>query len=343
MCAYFVLSVMSDGKRFPLRLRFIKGKGYIMTDSLTHHGITNGSELISINGKSLGEVVNSMLPGLQAQGGNLGWKYVILENDFQNYYHYIVEHADSFEIEYLDHNSKQKISTRIDGSSEEISKTHWRNWYPQRDGAPLKIKFAGNSDVAVITIKSLSKGRYKAYQQDFDKLLGQYFEEISRKAIKNLIIDVRGNEGGNNPELLYSYIARAGDKSINESKDPVKPARQAFQGNVVVLMNERSISAQETFVLLFKSNKRGLTIGRPTPGSFNGLCGGNKRKVMLPNCHFEIQIPLHASHWTYSETVSYHQGAGFPPDFEVNESIDDILTGKDPAMELALDKIKQGL
>jgi C-terminal processing protease CtpA/Prc len=105
-------------------------------------------------------------------------------------------------------------------------------------------------------------------------------------------------------------------------------------------VNERSISAQESFVAIFKNNNRGLTIGRPTPGSYDGLCSGNKRKIILKNSNFEIRIPLHASYRSYLTPTNYKQGVGIPPDIEVDETIADILAGIDLPMEVALDRIK---
>jgi hypothetical protein len=123
--------ILSRGTRFPLDIEFINGKGYIMTDSLNQYQhIPKGSELLVINGKPLNEIVALMLPSLMAQGGNIGWKYVVLENDFQNFYYYIVEHAESFEIEYIDHVTAQRTSTSIDGSSEQGLRTHWKNCIP---------------------------------------------------------------------------------------------------------------------------------------------------------------------------------------------------------------------
>jgi hypothetical protein len=86
-----------------------------------------------------------------------------------------------------------------------------------------------------------------------------------------------------------------------------------------------------------------LTIGRATAGSYEGLCGGKKKKVVLPNSHFEILIPLHASHWIYSSPATYEKGWGLPPDIEVTGTIDDFLSGKDLCLELALHELANGL
>ncbi|HYF69502.1 MAG TPA: S41 family peptidase [Ohtaekwangia sp.] len=334
--------ILSSGSRFPLDLKFIDGKGYVLPDSINQYQIPKGSELLSINGKSLNEIVDLLLPNLEAQGGNLGWKFVILENDFQNYYYYIIEQTEIFEIEYIDHVTGQRVLASVNGSTEPALRQHWKNWYPKETGGPLKIEFLTDPDVAIITIKSFSKGRHKQFHQDFDKLIELYFDEISRKRIQNLIIDVRGNEGGNGPEKLYSYIARENDRSTSSPPETILPSRNNFIGNVIVLANERSISAQETFVSIFRNCKRGIIVGKSTPGCYKGLTGGKKRRLVLPNSRHEIRIPMYASLRTYTEQLPYEEGEGFPPDFKVQENINEILAGKDLVVELALEKYSRG-
>jgi hypothetical protein len=321
-------------------LKFINGKGYIIPDSINQYHIPKGSELLAINGKSLEEIVGLLLPSLEAQGGNLGWKYVILESDFQNYYHYIIEHADRFEIEYIDRLTGQKVLATVNGSTEDRLRKHWKNWYPGETGAPLKLEFLSDPEVAIITVKSFAKVRHKQFDQDFNKLIDQYFIDINGKGIQNLIIDVRGNEGGNGPEKLYSYIARENEKSTDSSPKIIFPTRNNFKGKVIVLANERSISAQETFVSIFLDNKRGMIIGQSTAGCYRGLTGGKKHRLILPNSRHNIWIPMYASKRTYTNKLNCKEGEGLPPDFKVEENINAILAGKDLALELTLDKIK---
>jgi hypothetical protein len=333
-------NILATGKRFPFDLKFINGRGFIMTDSVNQFNIPKGSELLKVNGRSLRDIVDDLLPGLEAQGGNLGWKYAILENDFHNYYYYLVDSSDTFEIEYIDQVTGNSVSVTVDGSQENVRRKHWKNWYPIETGPPLKIKYLTNPDIVIITVRSFSKGRYKQYQQNFDKLIDQYFVELKNSKIQNLILDLRGNEGGNNPEKLYGYIANENDKNIDAANSSISQSNNVFRGKVIVLANQRSISAQEVFVGIFINNKRGLVIGQPTPGSFNGLTGGKKRRVVLPNSRFQIQIPMYASHWSLNHATNYHEGGGFPPDFAIEENIEAFLSGRDLAMELALDKMK---
>ncbi len=310
-CAHMLFypsdKIISNGLRFPLDLKFIDDKAYIVSDISNQYLVTKGSELLSINGRPIKEILNLILPNLEAQGGNIGWKYVILENDFQNYYYYLIEHAETFQVEFLDH-----------------------------------VNYRNDKSVAIITVKSFTKGRYKFYNQDFDELIDQYFKEIREKEVRNLIIDIRGNEGGNQPEKLYSYLAKANKNDTHDQNKyyDIKQAKNNFEGNVIVLTNERSISAQEGFVSIFKYHNRGITIGRSTPGCAKYLCGGKKHKLILPNSKFKINIPMNPSVHTDSINLKYKVGEGYPPDFRVEDDINALLAGKDVVMEFALSKIK---
>jgi hypothetical protein len=188
--------ILTSGTRFPFDLKFIDGRGYLIPDSVNQFRVSKGSELLSINSEALSDIIDLLLPNLEAQGGNLGWKNAILENDFHNYYYYVIDQTDVFQIEYFDHVTRQTVMKRIPGREDQARMRYWGKWYPQEAGAPLKLKYFIEENTALITIKSFSKGRFKQYQQDFDKLIAQYFEEIRTRGVQNLIIDLRGNEGG---------------------------------------------------------------------------------------------------------------------------------------------------
>jgi hypothetical protein len=331
--------IMSTGTRFPIDVKLIGEKLYLMPKPNTYN-IPVGSELISINGKPTSIILEQLMPNLQAQGGNVGWKKVILENDFQNYYYYTIEQPQQFVIKYINYETAAEESKVIEGGNDKLLTKHWKNWYPITDGPPLSLKVIENTDVAVVTIKSLVRDRAKSYHQDFDKLIDEYFEEIGKKKIRKLIIDVRGNEGGNKPEKLYSYVAFP-NHSRQKGNFSVTPAKNHFEGRVIVLANERSISAEETFVSIFKYYKRGLIVGRSTPGCFKGLCGGKKHALTLPNSRFKILIPTHPSLGIYGENTELKPGEGYPPDFLIEESINGIVENKDDTMIFALDLIQK--
>jgi len=141
---------------------------------------------------------------------------------------------------------------------------------------------------------------------------------------------------------LFSYLKGNESKSIDAKKnwyDKIKPAKITFSGQVMVLTDQNSISAQEMFVSIFKYYQRGLTIGSSTAGCFKGLCGGKKYNLTLPNSKFRLSIPRHQTNYI-SFSTSYQEGEGYPPDIHVNVKVEDLIKDKDGILQYALNRIE---
>jgi len=245
----------------------------------------------------------------------------------------------------MDSKANKKVATTVQGDSAAELRNHWKNWYPEDEGPPLNLMYHDHPDAAIITIKSFNGGRYAQYNQDYQKLLDQYFNEIKLKEVENLIIDIRGNEGGSESvKTLFSYL-KGNQFTPNEDNknwyDKIKPAKTTFDGRVIVLTNQNSISAQETFVSIFRYYQRGLTLGSSTAGCFKGLCGGKKYNLVLPNSKFRISIPRHQTNYINSSSANYQEGEGYPPDMKIQIKIDDLVEDKDVVMEFALAQFKK--
>jgi C-terminal processing protease CtpA/Prc len=66
-----------------------------------------------------------------------------------------------------------------------------------------------SKDVAVLSVKTFFDGFLKQTGEEISsKFLDSAFTDIKNNKIKKLLIDIRGNQGGNdgNGELLYSYL-----------------------------------------------------------------------------------------------------------------------------------------
>ncbi|MDQ1187069.1 S41 family peptidase [Agrobacterium larrymoorei] len=104
----------------------------------------------------------------------------------------------------------------------------------------------------------------------------------------HLVIDVRGNSGGNTPDKLvaglmpdryrfWRYVtpvtnalarAQGAPASLLVSEaEWIEPIEEAFKGPLTILIDRRSFSAAEDFVVPFKDNKRAEIVGETTGGS----------------------------------------------------------------------------
>jgi carboxyl-terminal processing protease len=96
------------------------------------------------------------------------------------------------------------------------------------------------------------------------------------KKYGSLIIDMRGNSGGDE-ETLRRLVANVFDHDIKladlKGRKELKPlvaktrGRDVYTGKLVVLVDSESASASEMFARVVQLEKRGTVIGDKTPGA----------------------------------------------------------------------------
>jgi tricorn protease len=150
---------------------------------------------------------------------------------------------------------------------------------------------------------------------------------------QGIIIDQRFNGGGITPDYLiewmqrkplYYYMFRGGD----DIATPVNPAPPVK----VMLINELNGSAAETGAFMFKLAKVGPTVGKRTFG------GGIGPYYFTPRLidGGQIQLPNRAA-YDPSGTTWGIENVGVSPDFEVEITPADVIAGRDPQLEKAVE------
>jgi C-terminal processing protease CtpA/Prc len=207
------------------------------------------------------------------------------------------------------------------------------------------------------------------------------FEKIQENNISDLVIDLRGNEGGNenwgielykylakNPFMYYDRISvKKGEKLDFESKTSFlfklaslfnkngeygreftyqkglkeqKPYKNAYQGNVYLLLDGQSFSVTTEFASRFKSDDRGIIIGTETAGGYAMNTSGFFTIVNLPNSSIDLGIPLLGFHMA-DLVASNPKDRGIFPDFPIEPDAKSIMAGEDPVREFTLEQIRQ--
>jgi len=82
----------------------------------------------------------------------------------------------------------------------------------------------------------------------------------------------------------------------------------------------------------------GTLIGEEPNGSYQGVTAGILLRLVLPNTQLSTRVSMIAYHNAVLPGVL--EGRGAPPDFEVPESLDDAILGKDTALNFALGRIR---
>ncbi|MEN3332870.1 MAG: hypothetical protein V7641_2235 [Blastocatellia bacterium] len=202
------------------------------------------------------------------------------------------------------------------------------------------------------------------------------FDEMQSKGSQALVIDLRDNGGGadelgklllsyliNEPFKYYNdlvinndhfdfmkYAGRAdfklSDKQAERGTDGKfhatshpnwginQPSKPTFTGKVYILIDGGSFSTTSEFLSQAHYHKRAVFIGEESGGGYYGNSSGMMPAVVLPNTKVVVRVPL----VTYHMAVSGYKAAahGVVPDYPVNHTIDDFISGRDKDMELAL-------
>lgn len=190
--------------RLPFDVKVLDSKPYIFRD-YAKGGTLAGKEIQSINGVPAGRIVSTMLAASMKDGdvqtarqrgisGSFGWDLIVLLGMRAPYE---LELATSG----TDQSERIQVAGMNHGEMVKISKAR----YPQdhADEKFAEIKFLDNGAIAQLS--------YRQFGVNVDEgraFMKGAFEAIQAKGSKALILDVRGNAGGESElgEMLFSYL-----------------------------------------------------------------------------------------------------------------------------------------
>ena len=118
---------------------------------------------------------------------------------------------------------------------------------------------------------------------------------------------------------------------------PKKPKKDAFEGEIYVLINGSSFSASSVISAKLKNDKRAMIIGEETGGANDGTVAGIYSTQKLPNSKLKLPIGL----FLVQPNIEFtHTMKGVTPDVEIKPTFQQILERKDIELEWILKEIK---
>jgi C-terminal processing protease CtpA/Prc len=159
----------------------------------------------------------------------------------------------------------------------------------------------------------------------FGDFVREVFAFSDSNSVRRLVVDLRGNSGGNseviNP-LLHGLQARP---SLNA------------KGRLFVLIGPATFSSGEMAAEAFSNHYQSWAgvpfqatlVGRPTGGKPN--CYGEIKSLTLPNSKLQIYYSI-----KHFQTQPHADPPSLEPDITVPTTMDDLLSGRDPVLERVL-------
>ena len=215
---------------------------------------------------------------------------------------------------------------------------------PTKDGArTVKIKpitaaewgsLAYDAEVAErrALVDKLSNGRlaYIHIQEMNGESLQKFEREVEGDALykEGLILDIRGNGGGNTHDKILNILSRR-VYGYTQPRDGIRQSQpeRALAKPIVLLIDQHSYSDAEIFPSGFRALKLGPIVGVPTPGYVIGTYGA--KLVDGTN----IRLP---SWGWYTADGRNMENLGIPPDIFVENTAEDVAAGRDRQVETAV-------
>ena len=321
----------SPGQVLPLGIYLADGKAHVDADYGSQSGIQLGSEVFSINGEPIAAIVERMLAGISADALNASAKIRRLSRHFFLYYYYFWGEANSFELRVQGPAGSSESMVRVDARDYAQVNSAANSRFPWNSRLALTI----DRDLAVLTVPTFVASQNPNYRAFFE----DSFRQMNAQGVTRLIIDIRGNSGGD-PEVSAALIAHLAKGPFVYFKRGLgypdlfaatAPHAVHFSGAVQVLIDGGCFSTSGHFCALVRHLGLATFIGETGGGTFR--CHDNSREFVLNNTRMNLRV----ARTTYEAAVPDQDvSAGFPPDFRVVPTISDILSGTDVQMDFAL-------
>jgi hypothetical protein len=389
---------------FPYPIKWIDGKWIVNFDN---GEIPLGVEIISINQIKIDQIIENLYKYYTTDGINITGKRIGLRTHFARYFRWHYGLTKEFEIKYLEPKSN-KIKT------EKLTSISYLDYYKN-----FRFRYSKPTDQAYYKdLKENEKYNYKKIDSltsvlklnsfaiggnakssehlKFVKYLDSLFIEIKNNKIANLIVDIRNNSGGTDPNelVLYEYLSNRNfsenksawisfqkipyikyietkvprflrplgvikynkyfkkefslnkngkfyQNSFSEDHKIRVPNKNAFNGDIYLLINPTVASAASNFGALLGSNDNTTIIGEETMGGYYGHNGHTPMSYILPNSKIKTTFSIVNLEQYVIKKPKQIYGRGIIPDFNINQTFNDYLNQEDTQINFVINLIEK--
>jgi hypothetical protein len=324
---------------FPLRVRLIENRLVVAGGYGGPPEIPVGSVLLGINGLAAGRVFDALRAITSADALNPYFIDTQVEKRFSMFYASVYGFPERYTVSYAPPGGETRTTAELRPAGRaSVRKVVFANF----DHPPLTLELREDIRTGVMTVRTFS---YYDRVDDFRKFMDRSFREIKDKGIENLVLDLRGNDGGDPfcAVILYSYLEREPAPYFAEPygkyarlAEPVPLPENHFTGNLYTLLDGRCGSTNGHFCALLKHHGIGKFVGTPSGSTY--ICNAGKNSEVRLD---KTSLILTLGRSSFAAAVEgMDKSQPILPDYPVCETYRDFLDGRDVSMETALELIK---
>jgi len=293
-----------------------------------------GSIISKINGRPTEEILSEMRENISADALNPYFVDSQIEKRFPLVYSRRFGFPDSYTISYsVPYKNNSLTNDLVATEIETVRNSVFSNWRH-----PKLIFELLNENVAYMKVRTFI---YYDRVDYFKSFMDSCFQIIKDKRTENLILDLRGNDGGDPfcSVILFSYLEHEPVPYFLEKygkysdlADPIPLAKNNFNGNLYTLLDGYCGSTNGHFSALLKYHKIGTFVGTPSGSTYKCNAGRDTQRRLD-----HTDIILNFGRNTFSAAVEgMDKTSPIMPDYPVKITYKDFWDGNDIFMETAL-------
>jgi len=238
---------------FPLGLRFIGAKAYVLRNLSPDTGIEDGAELLAVDGTAGADILKALLPLVPADAGIRTSKLRRLENPatFGSLLAFRFGRRESFRVRLRPPRGGEVRETTLPGITAGDIPRLLKERYPAAVERRPTYELSFRGPAALLRVRSFSDDpdKERPRYRDFVEAV---FRALDDKKTPGLVIDLRGNGGGHDEyaKLLFAHVMdrpflyywsletkkdryelfRYTDESAKDAEELAKPLRKNARG-----------------------------------------------------------------------------------------------------------------
>jgi tricorn protease len=162
-----------------------------------------------------------------------------------------------------------------------------------------------------------------------------YYGQVRKEG---LIVDVRGNGGGNVSQMIIERLRRSllGTRFARTIDEAFTYPGTVFYGHMVCLLNETSASDGDIFPYNFRKAGLGPLIGKR---SWGGVVGITNRGTLIDGG--QVNVPEFGTNDMDGKWAI--EGHGVDPDIVVENDPKSVIEGRDPQLERGVEEVMKAI